>query len=52
MPSRLQQVAEREPGWAGADDAHLRARSTQAVPSSSRTRWAIANAPFAAGTPQ
>ena len=48
----LEEVAEREPRWAGADDAHLRARAAHTLPSSSRTRWAIANAPLAAGTPQ
>ena len=47
-----QQVREQEPGRPRADDGHLRAGSIQAVPSSSSTRWAIANAPFAAGTPQ
>ena len=48
----LEEVAEREPGRAGADDAHLRARAAHPSPFSSRTRWAIANAPLAAGTPQ
>ncbi len=48
----LEEVAEREPGWTGADDAHLRARAAHPLRSSSRTRWAIANAPLAAGTPQ
>ena len=47
----LEEVAEREPGRAGADDPDLRASAAQAAPSSS-TRWAIANAPLAAGTPQ
>ena len=48
----VKQVAEGEPGGAGADDAHLRASAVQASPSSSSTRCAMANAPFAAGTPQ
>ena len=48
----LQEVAQREPGWAGADDAHLRARGAHTFPCSSRTRWATAKALFAAGTPQ
>jgi hypothetical protein len=48
----MQEVAEREPGRTRADDADLGAGSGQARPSSSRTRWAIANAPLAAGTPQ
>jgi hypothetical protein len=48
----VQEVAEREPGRARADDSDLGTGSAQAAPSSSRTRWAIANAPLAAGTPQ
>jgi hypothetical protein len=48
----VQEVSEREPGWARADDPYLGASSAQVAPSSSSTRWAIANAPFAAGTPQ
>ena len=51
-PLAVEEMAEREPRRAGADDAHLRPRPAHACPSSSRTRWAIANAPFAAGTPQ
>ena len=48
----VQEVSERESGRACADDPYLRAGSAQMAPSSSSTRWAIANAPFAAGTPQ
>ncbi len=49
----LEEVAERESGRTCADDAHLRARFGSAASLlSSRTRWAIANAPLAAGTPQ
>ena len=48
----VQEVSERESGRACADDPDLRAGSAQAAASSSSTRWAIANAPFAAGTPQ
>ena len=48
----VQKVTEHESRRAGADDAHLRAGSGQVPPSSSSTRWAIANAPLAAGTPQ
>ena len=47
-----EEKAERESRGPGADDAHLRAPGTQALAPSSRTRWAIANAPLAAGTPQ
>ena len=48
----VQEVSERESGRACADDPYLGAGSAQAAPSSSSTRWAIANAPLAAGTPQ
>ena len=48
----VQEVSERESGRACTDDPYLGAGSAQAAPSSSSTRWAIANAPFAAGTPQ
>jgi hypothetical protein len=43
-------VAQRESGRPGADDRDL--RSAHSWPSSWMTRCAIANAPFAAGTPQ
>ena len=46
-PRLLEQAAERQAGRAGADDPDLGAHQ----PSSS-TRWAIANAELAAGTPQ
>ncbi len=46
-PLQVQEVREHEARWAGADDADLGAHQP-----SSRTRWAIANAEFAAGTPQ
>ena len=49
---QVKKVAERESGWTGPDDPDLRARRAHSLASSSRTRWAIANAPFAAGTPQ
>jgi len=42
----LEQPREREARRSGTDDPDLRLRH------SSSTRWAIANAPFAAGTPQ
>ena len=48
----VQEVSEREPGRARADDPYLGAASAQSTPSSASTRWAIANAPLAAGTPQ
>jgi hypothetical protein len=48
----VQEVSERESGRARADDPYSSAGSAQMAPSSSSTRWAIANAPFAAGTPQ
>ena len=43
----LEQPGEHQAGGAGADDADLRPHV-----SSASTRWAIANAPLAAGTPQ
>ena len=49
-PLALEQPRERQPGRAGADDPDLRPQSLDR--SSSSTRCAIANAPFAAGTPQ
>jgi hypothetical protein len=48
----VQEVSESEPCRAGADDPYLGSASGQAAPSSWSTRCAIANAPFAAGTPQ
>ena len=48
----FEQARERQPGRAGADDADLRPHPAAAASASSRTRCAIANAPFAAGTPQ
>jgi hypothetical protein len=48
----VQEVPESESGRACADDPYLRAVSAQTAPSSVSTRWAIANAPLAAGTPQ
>ena len=49
---QMEQMTEREAGGAGSDDPDLRPSSAQAPRSSSRTRWAMAKAPFAAGTPQ
>jgi hypothetical protein len=46
---QLEQPAERQPGGACADDPDLR---PQDASSSASTSWAIANARFAAGTPQ
>ena len=48
-PGPVQQLRERQPGRAGADDRHLRARTAHV---SSSTCCAIANARLAAGTPQ
>ena len=48
----VQEMAEHEPGRPGADDAYLRARAAQPFEVSSNTRWAMAKAPLAAGTPQ
>ena len=48
----VQQVTEGEPRRAGPDDADLGVRPAHALPASSSTRCAIANAPLAAGTPQ
>ena len=48
----VQEVSEGESCWACTDDPYSGAGSAQVAPSSSSTRWAIANAPFAAGTPQ
>ena len=48
-PLELEQPGQRQPGRPGADDRHLRAHQAWC---SSSTRWAAANAPFAAGTPQ
>jgi hypothetical protein len=49
----LEEPREGQPGGAGPDDADLRAQPVrQPAPSSSSTRRAIANAEFAAGTPQ
>ena len=48
----VEQVREHQPCGPGPDDADLRAHQPPALVSSSRTRCAIANAPFAAGTPQ
>jgi hypothetical protein len=44
----VEEVRERQASRAGTDDADLGAHQ----PCSSRTRCAIANAEFAAGTPQ
>ena len=49
---QVQEVSERESRWACTDDPYSGAGSAQVAPSSSSTCWAIANAPFAAGTPQ
>ena len=49
-PLALEELSERQPRRAGADDPDLRAG--HAAPSSSSTCCAIANAVFAAGTPQ
>ena len=46
-PLQVEEVREHEARRAGTDDADLCAHQP-----SSRTRWAIANAEFAAGTPQ
>ena len=52
-PLEVEQVGEHETGRPGADDHDLRPlRPTHAPPSSARTSCAIANAEFAAGTPQ
>jgi hypothetical protein len=48
----VKKVREHQPGGAGADDRHLRAHQAAGGSVSSSTRWATANAPFAAGTPQ
>jgi hypothetical protein len=49
----LEKVSERETCRPGADDADLRAHQSDRLGwSSSSTRCATANAPFAAGTPQ
>ena len=45
----VQELAERQPSRARADDRDLRALRRH---SSASTSWAIANARFAAGTPQ
>ena len=49
-PLGAQKLGEGQPGGAGADDPHLCAHQPSA--SASITRCAIANAEFAAGTPQ
>jgi hypothetical protein len=49
---QVEQVRERETCRPGPDDRDLRARCVYGSSSSSSTRCAIANAPFAAGTPQ
>ena len=49
----MQQLGEREPRGPRAHDPDLRAHQVDSSGSvSASTRWAIANAPFAAGTPQ
>ena len=48
----IENVPERETRWSGADDPDLRPGGRHSFLSSSSTRWAIAKAPLAAGTPQ
>ena len=48
----VQELREREACRAGADDADLRPHQVGSDSASSSTCWAIANARFAAGTPQ
>ena len=50
MPCAMQQVREHQPGRAGADDPDLGLHHpSESV--SAMTRWAIAKAALAAGTP-
>ena len=48
----MEEVTERESRGPGADDPDLRPGGGHSFSSSSSTRWAIAKAPLAAGTPQ
>ena len=54
-PVQVEQLRQREPRRPGADDPDLRpdhAAGSSPATTLSITRWAMANAPFAAGTPQ
>jgi hypothetical protein len=48
----MEELSQRQPRRTGADDGDLRPQRLQLDSSSASTRWAIAKARFAAGTPQ